>query len=269
MWRIRVFAGLALLGALTTPSVAAAPNELDNIIKSGIVRVAVPDNFPPFGDVGPDTKLHGYDIDMAGLIADALGVKLDLVPVSSTNRIPYLTDGKADLLISSLGKDPDREKLIDFSIAYAPFFSGVFGPDNIAVAKPEDLTGKTIAVTRDSIEDAALTKVSPDTGAIERYDDNADAEVAFLSGRAELIATGNVVAAQVLAKSPMRKPTIKFLLKNSPCYVGVRKGEPDLLARVNEIIMAAHGDGTLNRISERWLKVPLGDPEHPDWVGVK
>ena len=72
-----------------------------------------------------------------------------------------------------------------------------------------------------------------------------------------------MVAAEILAKSPMKKTVIKLLLRNSPCYVGVRKDEPDVLARVNQIIAAARKDGTLDKISEHWLKAPLGDPEQP------
>ena len=259
---------LALLGLLVLimamPNAAMAENGvLDQINKARIVRIAVPDNFPPFGDLGPDTKLQGYDIDTAALMADALGVNPDLIAVSSTDRIPYLTSGKVDLVISSLGKDAEREKMIDFSIAYAPFFSGVFGPERLAIAKAEDLAGKTIAVTRNTVEDAVLTKLAPPTATIKRYDDNATTEVAYLSSQAELIATANIVAAEILASSPMKKTAIKFLLQNSPCYVGVRKGELDLLARVNQIIAAARKNGALDKISEHWLKAPLGDPEQP------
>jgi polar amino acid transport system substrate-binding protein len=248
-----------MIAIIAAPVAATAKDDaLDHIIKTGIVRVAVPDNFPPFGDLGPDAKLQGYDIDTAALLANALGVKPDLVAVSSADRIPYLTSGKVDLVISSLGKDAEREKVIDFSIAYAPFFSGVFGPEPLDVAKAEDLASKTIAVTRNTIEDAALTKLAPTTATIKRYDDNAATEIAYLSSQA-----ANVVAAKILPRSPMKKTAIKFLLRNSPCYVGVRKGEPDLLARLNQIIADARKDGALDKISEHWLKAPLGDPEQP------
>lgn len=70
--------------------------------------------------MGTDLKPVGYDIDVANLIAKGLGVKAELVPVTSANRIPYLQTKKVDLVISSLGKNPDREKVIDFSVAYAP-----------------------------------------------------------------------------------------------------------------------------------------------------
>jgi polar amino acid transport system substrate-binding protein len=237
---------------------------LDRILQTGTVKIAVPENFPPFGNLGADAKLQGYDIETAALIAKALGVKLDLVAVSSTDRIPYLTNGKVDLLISNLGKDTDREKVIDFSIAYAPLFSAIFGPERLAIFKPEDLAGRTIAVTRATIEDNILTKQAPNTAMIKRYDDNAATEAAFTLSQTELIATPNYVAARILAQNPTEKPTFKFLLKNSPCYIGVKKGEPDLLARVDAIIATARSDGSLNRISEQWLKMPLGDPERPE-----
>lgn len=264
-----VFALLGLLVAsLALPIWAMAQTgALDRIAQAGMIRIAVPDNFPPFGDIGSDAKLQGYDIDTAALVADALGVKPELVSVPSSDRIPALTSGKVDLLISTLGKDAEREKTIDFSIAYAPFFSGVFGPERVNIAKAEDLAGKTIAVTRDTIEDAVLTKLAPPTATIKRYEDNAATEVAYLSNQAELVATGNVVAAEMLAKSPLKKTVIKFLLRNSPCYIGVRKGESDLLARINQIVAAARNDGVLDKISQHWLKAPLGDPEQPSLAG--
>ncbi|HVH80053.1 MAG TPA: transporter substrate-binding domain-containing protein, partial [Stellaceae bacterium] len=99
--------------------------------------------------------------------------------------------------------------------------------------------------------------------------DNSETEVAFLASRAELIATGNVVAAEILAQNPPKKPIVKFLLRNSPCYIGVKKGEPELLARVDAILTAARKDGSLDRIAQHWLKMPLGDPENPNWIAAK
>ncbi len=134
MSRRTPLAGLGLLVAIMASPIAATANDnaLDHIIKTGIVRVAVPDNFPPCGDLGADGKgkLQGYDVDAAAPIAAALSVKLELVPVSSTDRIPYLTDAKVDMVISSLGKDAAREKAIDFSIAYAPSSAASSGPRN-------------------------------------------------------------------------------------------------------------------------------------------
>lgn len=235
----------------------AQADELENIQQAGTLRVAVPQDFPPFGSVGTDLKPRGYDIDMANLIGEELGVKVELIPVTSTNRIPYLTTGKADLVISSLGKNPDREKVIDFSSAYAPFFNGVFGPEDAAVSKPEDLAGKVVGVTRGSVEDLELTKIAPDTLTIKRFEDNNSTISAYLTEQVEFIATGNVVAASVNEMTDRRPLSPKFLIKNSPCYVGVAKGETALLTEVNAIIAKAKENGALNTIAERWLNAPL------------
>jgi polar amino acid transport system substrate-binding protein len=251
------FAAAACACALLLVSSSASADALDDIMKAGVLKVAVPQDFPPFGSVGSDLVPVGYDIDTARLIAKEMGVKVEIVPVTSANRIPYLTTKKVDLVISSLGKNPDREKVIDFSMPYAPFFSGVFGAADVKVSKPEDLAGKTVGVTRGAIEDLELTKIAPATVTMKRYEDNNGTISAFLSGQVELVATGNVVAAAILAKNPPKKPEVKFLIKDSPCSVGLNKGEAKLLEKVNAIIAKAKKDGALSAISSKWLGYPI------------
>ncbi len=248
---------LFFLTALLAAPLASYADSLDDIMKAGVLKVAVPQDFPPFGSVGSDMKPVGYDIDVAELIGKKMGVKVELVPVTSANRIAYLQTKKVDLVISSLGKNPDREKVIDFSEAYAPFFNGVFGTADTKVTKVEDLAGMTVGVTRGSVEDLELTKIAPPTATIKRYEDNNGTISAFLSGQVQVVATGNVVAAAIIAKNPPKKPETKFLIKNSPCFIGLNKDEPKLLAKVNAIIAESRKDGSLNAIAMKWLNAPL------------
>jgi polar amino acid transport system substrate-binding protein len=192
--------GIAAIGFAT----AAQADALDDIMKAKLIKVAVPQDFAPFGSAGPDLKPQGYDIDMANLIGEALGVKVEIVPVTSANRIPYLQTKRADIIISSLGKNPEREKVIDFTIAYAPFYSGVFGAKDIAVSKVDELAGKTVGATRGAIEEQELSKMAPASATIKRYEDNNATIAAFISGQVDLIATGNVVAASIAEKNPAR-----------------------------------------------------------------
>ena len=247
---------LLAIPALALTSITAHADALDSITKAGTLKVAVPEDYPPFGAVGGDMKPQGYDIDMAALRAKSLGVKLELVPVNSANRVPYLTTNKVDLVISSLGKTPDREKVMDFSAAYAPYFQGVFGPADIKVTGPADLNGKTVGATRGALEEIALTQMAP-TANIKRFEDNNATIQAFLSGQVQLIAAGNIVAAAILAKNPPRRPEPKFVIKNSPCFVGMNKNEPRLLAKVDAAIAQSKKDGTLEAMSQKWFKSPL------------
>ena len=254
---VRRFAAALLVFAAVGGANPARADALGDIMAAGVIKVAVPQDFPPFGSVGADMTPVGYDIDVANLIAEKLGVSLELVPVTSANRIPYLQTKKVDLVISSLGKNPDREKVIDFTSAYAPFYNGVFGPEEVAVAKVEDLAGMTVGVTRGSVEDLELSNIAPADATIKRYEDNNGTISAFLSGQVDVIASGNVVAAAILARNPPKRPEVKFLIKNSPCYIGMNKNEPALLEKVNAIIAAAKADGTLNAIAQKWLGTDL------------
>ncbi len=250
-------AGLALAGLTSLWAAPASADALADITQRGTLRVAVPQDFPPFGSVGTDMAPQGYDIDVAKLLAEKMGVSLELTPVTSANRIPFLQTNKVDLVISSLGKNPEREAVIDFSTAYAPFYNGVFGPADVEAPDVAALAGKTVGVTRGAVEDLELTKVAPADTVINRYEDNNGTISAFLSGQVELVATGNVVAAAILERNPPKRPELKFLVKNSPCYIGMNKGETALKAKVDEIIAAAKADGSLNAISQTWLKTDL------------
>jgi polar amino acid transport system substrate-binding protein len=242
-------AALALGGAAG----AQAQSALERITSSKTIRIAVPTDFPPYGFVGPDMQPQGLDVDTARLIAGKLGATAELIPVTTANRVPYLQTGKADLVISTLGKNPEREKVIDFTIAYSPFFIGVFGPKATELKDPTALAGKSIGVTRGSVDDAELTKVAPPTAEIRRFEDNNATISAFVSGQTQLVATSAQVASAMMTSNPKLGAEYKFLLKDSPNFIGVAKGQDALKAKVNETIMAAKSDGTLEAMSQKWL----------------
>lgn len=249
-------AAVALGTFATSPNVQA--DALEDIESRGTIRIAVPQDFPPFGSVGTDLEPRGYDIDMANYLADEMGVNLELITVTSANRIPYLQTGQADLVISSLGKNPEREAAIDFSDAYAPFFLGVFSADkDESVDGPEGLADKTIGVTRGAVEDMELSEIAPDSTTVQRFEDNATTISAFLSGQVDYVATGNVVAAEIAERNSDRAPSLVYQLKDSPCYVGMNKNEPALMEEVNRLIAQGLEDGTLNEMSQRWFSADL------------
>lgn len=74
---------------LATPA-AQAQAALDEVLAKKLITIAIPTDYPPYGFVLTDMKPQGLDVDMAKLIAAKLGVKVELVPVISANRIPYL-----------------------------------------------------------------------------------------------------------------------------------------------------------------------------------
>jgi polar amino acid transport system substrate-binding protein len=245
----------ALLGA---SSAALAQSAMDNILKTKLIKIAIPTDFPPYGFVGIDLKPQGLDVDMANYIAAKMGVKIELVPVTSANRIPYLQTKKADLVISTLGKNAEREKVIDFTAAYSPFFQAIYGAKTVTVKSMADLAGKTVAVTRGAIEDQELTKVAPAGADLKRFEDNNATVSAFVSGQTQLLATGASVAGVMMQRNPQLNAEYKLLLKDSPNFIGVAKGEDALRTRVNAIIAEAKKSGDIDKMAQKWLGRPAG-----------
>jgi polar amino acid transport system substrate-binding protein len=72
-----------------------------------------------------------------------------------------------------------------------------------------------------------------------------------------VVVTGNVVAAAINDKKPQRRLETKFVMKDSPCFIGVGKGEANLLKAVNDIVANMKKNGELDAISNKWLHQPL------------
>lgn len=248
-------AGAALFSTLTV----YAQSALDDVMKAKKITIAIPTDFPPYGFVGTDLKPQGLDVDMANYIAAKMGVAIELAPVTSANRVPYLQTRKADLVISTLGKNPEREKVIDFTSAYSPFFQAVFAPKSTAIKSFADLAGKSVGVTRGAIEDQELTRLAPATADIKRFEDNNATVSSFVAGQVQAIATGASVAGNMMGKNPQLGTEYKLLLKDSPNFIGVGKGEDKLRLKVNEIIAEAKKSGDIDKMAVKWLGRPAGN----------
>ena len=241
-------AGL-MAGMVSFPAMAQT---LESIKSAGTVKIGMLVDFPPFGIMNESNQPDGYDADVAKLLAKEWGVEVQIVPVTGPNRIPYLQSNQVDLLVASLGITEERAKSVDFS----GISIGVFGAEDVEVSKPEDLSGKTVGVARASTQDTAVTKIAPQDATIQRFDDDASAVQALLSGQVELIGVSNVVAAQIEQAAPGRFNQ-KIELSQQVQGIAVRKGSTELLEAVNAFIEKVKADGQLSAIHEKWLGTPL------------
>jgi polar amino acid transport system substrate-binding protein len=256
----------ACVYSVPAQSGVAAPsktNALDAIISAGKIRIAIPQDTPLFGTEGADGEYEGYDVDVANMLAEDLGVEVELVPVTSKNRIPYLTSGKVDLVISSMGVKPERAQVINFSAPYAPFFWAVYGSKDLDVSNVEEAAAYKVGATLGTLEEIAFSDAAPEGTEIMRFDDQATTVQAFLSGQTDLIVTGNAIAAEMIKDNPEMNIESKFVLQHSPCHVGVARGDESLLSWVNAAIYSHKLNGDLDSLSTKWFGEPL--PEFPDF----
>ena len=108
-------------------------------------------------------------------------------------------------------------------------------------------------------EDQELAKVVPAGVDVKRFEDNNATISSFISGQVQVIATGASVAGTIMNKNPGLNTEYKLLLKDSPNFIGVGKGEDKLRLKVNEIIAQARKAGDIDKMSQKWLGRPAGD----------
>ncbi|MCF3933772.1 transporter substrate-binding domain-containing protein [Acuticoccus sp. M5D2P5] len=238
--------------AVTAPAKA----DLQDILDAGTVRIGVPADVPPFGFLDGSNQQVGLDIEVAKLIAEALGVDLELTTVTSANRISYLATNRIDLTVAAMGATPERALQIDFSSPYSALSIGLFGPEDSELSSLADLGDQTIGVARGTTQDIELTERAPDAN-IQRYDDDATAASAYLSGQVELLATANIIANDLSKRDPDNALAPIEIFRYSPTHVGVPKGNPDLLRWVDTFVFYNLNNGRLSEMTEEWLGQPL------------
>ena len=249
----RVLSGIAV-AAIAVIGLAQAANvdALDDIKKSGKIRIAVDLGVPPYGMTDDKMQPTGSDIETAKLLAADWGLQFEHVPTTGAARIPALQTGKADLVISTLSITPERAKVIDFSKGYAVLRTVIAAPKNVALKSMADLDGKTVGTVRGTTHDTQLTKEGPKGMKLVRYEDDATEAQAFLSGQVDIFSTAELLVAPIDKKNPARQVEVKFVLDTFKLAIGVKKDEKRLLEEVDKWIATNLKNGKLDAIYKKY-----------------
>ena len=133
------FGVAAMMAAFVATAPAARADALSDIKAAGKIRVATAMGVPLFAYVDPQLQPAGSDVETAKMIADSLGVKLELVQITNAARVPTIQAHKADILVANLAITPERKKAVDFTIPYATLDIIVAGPKGVAISDYKDL----------------------------------------------------------------------------------------------------------------------------------
>lgn len=242
---------LALSGLGAT---AAQADQLADIQKAGVVKVATFDANPPFGSI--DAKTHdivGYDVDFAKALAKSLGVKLELVATNPANRIPLLQSGKVDLIVADITITPERAQVVDFSTPY--FVTGQqFLVPAASADKLDDYGHDRIGAVKGTTGEQALHQRFPSARVLS-YDDIPLAFTALRNGNVQAITQDSTILAGLLAEAPDKAKfkILPDLLSKEEIGVGVKKGETSLLKAVNSELVKLEQNGEAAKIYDGWF----------------
>jgi polar amino acid transport system substrate-binding protein len=231
---------------------AAWADRFEEIISKGVIRIGVPLDVPPFGSQNVNREAEGFDVDMANMVAKALGVKLELTQVTGANRLPFLLTDKVDVVISVMGLSPERAKQIMFTAPYANTSLAVYGPKNISVKSAAELGTYKVAAAKGTTQELALSAANPKAN-IMRTEDDATAAAAYLSGQAQLFSTNSIVAIDLAKKNPKKEFDLKFNIRRSPAHMGVKMGEHNLVRWLDSFIFFNTMNTELDKLHLKWL----------------
>jgi polar amino acid transport system substrate-binding protein len=146
--RVFMVALFAIISAVLA-SVPLSAQTLDKIKQRGILVVGTKADYKPFGFRDPSGNIVGFEPDLAKDVAGRLGVRLDLEPVVSANRMQFLQQGKIDLLLATMNVTDERKKVVGI-VEPSYYASGVnvFVSRKVGLKRWEQLKGQKVCGTQ-------------------------------------------------------------------------------------------------------------------------
>ena len=234
-----------------------AGNTLDKIKQRDKIIIGVKTDYTPYGFIDKNGKNAGLEIDIAKYISnEVLGSqdKVEFVPVVAANRIDFLKQGKVDLVIATMTKTPEREKVIDFSEEYYSAGTGLLTRKDSGIDEWDDLQGKKVCGIQGSFYNKELTQRGIQ---MVNFPGTAEAYKALQEKRCIGFAYDNSALVGKLLEPTWVKDWHQPLppILEAPWGMGIRKNNKAFLDTVNNVIIKMEAEGFIVQGEKRW-KIP-------------
>lgn len=261
---VRATAAALAVGLGLAAAIPAGAQTLQEIKDRGVLRVGVMGEQAPWGFIDANGQNAGYDVDVARLIAEELGVKVEFLATAVAARIPSLLTNKVDMQVAVMGMYPERAKVVQFSKPYAGLKIILISSAKNKIETIEDARPLRIGVPRGAAQDTAITKLLGETANIRRFDDDSSNMQALVSGQVDAIGGNTTYLMAINKAAPNNDFEPKLVFNEQWMGVATRLGDVEVNAWLNDFIDRIRADGRLEAISQKWLGQPL--PEFPDAV---
>lgn len=230
-------------------------DSLERVRKAGEISFAMSGGYPPFNFFNESNELVGFDVDVAREVATRLGVTLKPVTTEWSGIIEGLRSGVYDGILGSMAVTEDRLKVVNFSTPY--YYSGaqMMVKKDSSFTSPEDLRGRTVGVVTGTTfaDDAARLGV----GEVKLYKDDTQTLTELSSGVVDGVITDRVVGVNAMNSGRFEIAPLGAPLRSEDIAVAFNTNDDTLLAAVDQVLKAMHEDGTLARLSVKWLNTDI------------
>ncbi|WP_102050088.1 ABC transporter substrate-binding protein [Pygmaiobacter massiliensis] len=238
-----------------TSAPASETPTLDAIKQKGKIVMLTSTGFPPYEYLGDDGKPAGVDIDLAQLVADDLGVELEVIDMNFDLLIDALKSGKGDFIAAGMTANEERATHIDFSQSYtANGLLMVVAAGNDTIKTAADLAGKTIAVQSGTTAD--LYANDEVKGAkVLTFKTPIEAGTAVAGGKADVAIIDNLPAKSIAESSNGKLQVIEGFITEEPMAMGIAKNQEDLVEEIDKVLAAAVKDGTVEALTDKHYEI--------------
>jgi ABC-type amino acid transport substrate-binding protein len=222
---------------------------------------------PPFGVKNPQSgEVEGFDVEMGKAVAAKLGVKPKFIEAISDNRIPFLEDGTADLILSTMTINEERVGQISFSDPYFIARGRVLVPGESTITGVADLAGKNVCTALGSTYEANLKKQAP-KAKLKLVDSYSECLELVQNGAVDAVSTDDVILTGMI----IQDDTLKLVgdqLTQEPYGAGIKKDDAQMVEFVNGVFQGLKDDGTWAKLHQQWIGKYTGEKGEVPTIGV-
>ena len=212
--------------------------------------------FPPYEYV-EDNEIVGIDAEIAGAIAEDLGMTLQIDDMEFDSIIPAITTGKADIGVAGMTVTEDRLQNVAFSDSYATGVQVIIVPEDSDITSPDDLANDKMIGVQQGTTGHIYCADTPEKGGfgeehVSAFPNGASAVEALKSGKVDCVVIDNEPAkAFVEQNEGLKILDTEFVVEDYA--IAVAKDNDELLEKINASLAKLKEDGTLQQIIDKYI----------------
>lgn len=244
-----------------TASTETASGEFTTVT-DGVLTMSTNAAFPPYEMTTDSGDFEGIDVEIAGAIADKLGLELQVDDMDFDAALLAVQQGKSDMVMAGVTVTDERKAVMNFTDSYANGIQSVIVPEDSDIASIDDMQGKLIG-TQAGTTGYIYCSDTPENGGfgednVIAYDNGITAVQALMNGQVDCVVIDNAPAQEFVKANPGLK-ILDTEYANEDYAIGVNKDNTALLDAINGALAELKADGTVDSIVAKYINTDSGD----------
>ena len=238
-----------------TASTETASGEFTTVT-DGVLTMSTNAAFPPYEMTTDSGDFEGIDVEIAGAIADKLGLELQVDDMDFDAALLAVQQGKSDMVMAGVTVTDERKAVMNFTDSYANGIQSVIVLEDSDIASIDDMQGKLIG-TQAGTTGYIYCSDTPENGGfgednVIAYDNGITAVQALMNGQVDCVVIDNAPAQEFVDANPGLK-ILDTEYANEDYAIGVAKGNTALLDAINGALEELQADGTVQSIVDKYI----------------